>query len=780
MNDIVQNYQSAFAYIAALTQCDPNTVICDFRALHDTNKGAAGIKRRGTLPQLWNELVSWNNSGYGIFININEMDGGERHEIVNVKAIRCQAIDLDNLSADQSYKQATEFNPPPSFAVQSSPGKYHVYWTTQYHNNIDGFTLLQRKLRTLFDGDRKVIDPSRVLRVPGFYHLKNPQQPHLITCWALAGYGQALHPSILEAALANINVIDGNGGRHQLGDPSLQAPGLDWCIRALQECDPNNLDRGEWISFTSAFKQAAWNFAPEQHLLDLWLKWCERYNGNDVAENIKNWNSIRNTEVGWPSIERRNPNLHAMRLFGERQQEYQQQVQQVQSSPDAPPMPQQSQEMPIPDSEFLTDQEQRAYFNGCVLITRMGEVLTPSGRFMNATKFNAAYGGKKFIIDSAGKTTNEPWQAATRSTLWTLPQADHIRFLPSKPSGEMIKDALGRIGVNTYKPANIDSRAGDISPFMRHMEIILPYEIDRQILFSYLAHNVKYPGHKIPWAPLIQSVEGIGKGVIKRLMMNALGSPYVYFPKAQDLIESGSKFNAWMRSKLFILVDEIKVDERRDMIEILKPMISEEQIEVQSKGVDQDIEDNFSNWMFYSNYKDAIPVSKNSRRFAIFYSQIQNADDLERFGLTEQYFNTLFNWMENGGNAHVTNWLQQYPIERGSIPMRAPMTTSTAEAVRQSRGPVEVAILEAIEDGLPGFRGGWISSLAVANRLRGTSVKHVSPKTLGAILEALGYHAIGRAPRPYFAESKDHRADLYSVDRNARVEWFGQMQGYEV
>lgn len=770
----MQDYNSAFAFVAALAQGDPNTIIIDVRMIHDTNKATPAIPRRGTLPQLWNEIISWNNAGYGAFININDMDGSGTYHIANVRACRVQVTDLDNLSARQNYDRATQFYPAPSFAVQSSPGKFHVYWQTSYHTNKDGFTLLQRKLRTLFDGDKTIIDPSRVLRLPGTLHLKNPQQPHLVTCWALTSYGNPIDPSILEIALAGVNVIDGVGGRHDLGEQSLQAPSLEWCKAALDQCDPNSLDRGEWISFTSAFKQAAWNFASDNELFDMWSKWCERYAANDPLENKKNWDSIRNTEVGWPSIERKNGNLHAMRLFGEKKAQLeQQQQQQQQQPPSSPPS------IPIPSGEFLNDSEQKQLFANCVFIERMGEILTPSGRFMNSTKFNGTFGGRKFIIDGLGKVTTEAWQAATRSTLYTIPKADHIRFIPSKPHGELVKDALGRLGVNTYKPAIIDSREGDISPFLRNMELILPMQSDRDILYSYLAHCVKYPGYKIPWAPLIQSAEGVGKGLIKLVMTNAVGAPYAYFPKAQELLESGSKFNAWMRSRLFILVDEIKVDERRDMVEILKPMISELEIEIQAKGIDQDIEDNPANWLFFSNWKDAIPVNKNSRRFSINYSAIQSVGDIEARGMNERYFNWLYNWARNGGAAFVTHWLLNYPINRGDIPMRAPQTTSSYEAVKQSRGPVETLILNAIEDALPGFRGGWVSSLAVAHRLKGSAVRTVSAKTLATILEALGYHFIGRAHRPYFQENKDERADLFHWDRNACLEDFGRAQGWE-
>lgn len=781
----MQDYNQAFAHIAALTQADPNTFEIDVRMIHDVDKDVAAIPRRGLLPALWNEIVAWNNQGYGAHVTLNMLDGMGR-EIANVQAIRCQAIDLDNLSAPQNYQRAIQFVPSPAFACNSSPGKYHVYWQTPYHTNKDGFTLLQRKLRTLFDGDKTIVDPSRTLRLAGTYHLKNPQAPHLVSIWSLDNFNRLVDPALLEQALAGVNVIEGSGGRSELGDPKLQAPGFEWCVRALLEADPNNMDRGEWISFSSAWKQASWNYAPEDQLKEIWLNWCSRYQGNDIGENIKNWNSIKNTEVGWLSIERRIPNIAALRTFADRKLDYQQK--QLEPTPPprplssdvpAPDMPLPMPQLEIPVGEMLTDSEQRTYFQGCVFIERQGEILTPKGRFMNSTKFNGTYGGKKFIIDSIGKVTTEAWQAATRSTLWTIPKVDHIRFVPSMNQGELIKDQLGRVGVNTYRPAEIDSRPGDISPFLRHMELLLPQGIDRGILFDYLAHNAKFPGFKIPWAPLIQSAEGAGKGLIKRLASHMLGAPYVYFPKAQELIDSGSKFNAWMRSRLFIIVDEIKVDERRDMIEILKPMISEEQIEIQAKGIDQDIEDNFANWCFFSNYKDAIPINKNSRRFSIFYSAIQAKADLSDRGMDETYFTNLYRWMDNGGAAYVTHWLRQREIAYGSIPMRAPLTTSNHEAVQQSRGPVEMMILDAIQDMVPGFRGGWVSSIAVQNRLKGTSVRPVSGKTLTTIMEAMGYHHIGRALRPYFAENKDWRADLYSFDRNASLDQFGRWQGYD-
>ncbi len=763
------DYSQALAYVTALTG-DPSTVI-DWRAIHDKQKDVPAHNARGTLADCWQWLCSYNTNGYGIFCIVNETNGQGVHA-ENVTAIRAHFVDLDNLNAMENLARACAWYPLPSFSVQSSPNKAHVYWPVQRYMNASFFTSIQRKLITLFNADPVIHDLPRVMRVPGFYHCKGA--PVLVTCSALPGYAVGrVDASILDVALAGVTAHESGGERHALGDPALAAPSIEWIKYALENVDPNNLDRGEWIALTCAVKQAGWTLADARTLFDLWSSWCARYSANDTGENLKQWNSIRNTELGWQSIVRRVPAVHAHITLGASR------VATTTSNAVTTPVI----EMPAPpvadcSGEILTDREQQEYFKGCAFVARMGEILTPSGRLMNSNKFNATYGGKKFIIDQQAKLTNEPWQAATRSTLWTIPKVDHLRFVPSRPTGEIISDELGRKGVNTYVPAKIRLVAGDPSPFLHHLTAMFPVESDRKILLDFLAHNAKYPGYKIPWAPLIQSAEGVGKGAIKTLLRHVIGGPYIHFPNAQELIESGSKFNAWMRAKLFILVDEIKVDERRDMIEVLKPMISEKEIEIQGKGHDQDKEDNYSNWCFFSNYKDAIPVNKNARRFAIFYSAIQSREDLIARGMGEEYFNNFYNWLNADGAAIMANYLQQYPIECGAIPMRAPDTSSTVEALRQSRGPMEQLILDGIEDGTPGFRGGYVSSIAATNRLKAMTGKSVAHNTIAKILEALGYVPIGRAERAYFAEDATARATLYATRADMSVSGFGVTQGY--
>lgn len=791
----MQDYAQAYQHIALLTGSDPDGVHMWFRAINDRDKGVAAHNFEGSLHDCWQQIVTYQSIGWGIFVNVNPFDGRGR-ELPNIAYIRAHFADFDNISARHNCERACNWTVRPTFAVNSSPEKFHCYWNVEPYTGVEYFTDIQRKIRQLFDTDKATVDATRVLRLAGTVNFKR-DVPHLVTCWPVSGARGPV--TAIADALAGVTVVGGSGGRHPLGDPELAAPSIEWLQYALDCCDPNKLDRPGWMAITAAVKQAGTSLADPATLRGMWDAWCARYDPgevgsdgkplrNDAAENEKMWSSIRDSETGWKTLLNRVDGLNALFMFRGVDRSGQ-----VQQPPSAPPTPQGGAQPDIttatgyvpgvPDltafGDILTHDEQRDYFNGCVYVTNLGDILTSANRFLNTSEFNAVYGGKKFVIDNTGKITDEAAKAALRSTLFKIPVVDHIRFVPDMPFRAHVSDDMGRVGINMYKPVNPKRVKGDPSPFLRHMAALIPDDGDRKIVFDYMAHNVRFPGHKIAWAPLIQSTEGAGKGVIKAIMRHAMGRNYVYFPKASELANSGATFNAWLRNKLFILVDEIKVDERRELIEVLKPLISEKETEIQAKGKDQDVEDNYSNWFFFSNWRDAIPINKNGRRYAIIYSPLQTVADLQERQMGEWYFNELYRWLDGDGAAIVTDWLLDYPIERGAIPQRAPKTSSTDEAVRMSRGPIERLIVEAVEDQLPGFRFGWISSGALIKRMKANGSRAVSAQTIDNIMSDMGYTAVGRAPRAYFAENADVRSYLYHVTGRADVEGFGKAQGYE-
>lgn len=723
------NIDYARAYVAALTG-NPETAM-NWRCIHDTNKGLPAHLYTGSISTMFQTLAEYNAAGWGIFANVNEMDG-RGNQLENVKSIRAQFADVDGNPQGAAAAMAGQ----PSFMVNSSEGKQHFYWCVNPFHDLQAFEFVQRRYVTAYAADPACIDPTRVLRVPGFYNRKYAT-PYLVTPYGVSNVRYDV--SQLAASVAHIMPSGGGGigGRKELGTPSLAAPDLQWLRYAFSKINPNELDRSEWISLTAAFKQAGWSLTDENTLFGMWASWCAQYQRNDTSENLKQWNSIRSTERGWSGIVSRAGIMPEL-LLGQAGKGV------IVANGARADTTSNVTSLTGGASEFMDALQQSAYFQGCVLIQSEGRIRTPHGVYMDATKFNASYGGPRFVITPDGKVTDEPWKAVTRNALWKLPSVHATRFMPALDPGAIAQDEFGRYYVNSYIPPKIDAVEGDITPFLNHLANLIPDARDREIILDYMTHAVQRRGVKIPWCPVIQSGEGAGKQAFKIVMEHALGGEYVYIPNAQQLADSGGKFNGWMENKLFIVCDEIRVGEKYHLMEVLKPLVSDLQIEIERKGVDQKKGDNIANWMMFTNYKDAIIVNDSSRRYAIFFSNLQTVEQIAAVGMGEQYFMQFYDWLNRGGGKQaVTYWLQRRPLSEHFQFARAPKTSSTVEAVDISKSALQQMIESATAADEVGFRKGWVSTVA-ATRLAVEAGLRLEAKSLAKVLQSMGYFRVGQ------------------------------------
>ena len=344
---------------------------------------------------------------------------------------------------------------PPHFAVQSSQGKFHLYWLVEPYKDNEFYSLHQRKLVQLYNSDPNVIDATRILRVPGFYH--NKREPQVVTCWGLHN-GPRYTAQQIADNLATINIVSVSGKRSELGDSKLSAPNLNLLVYALNTIDPNTLNRDEWLGTSAAFKQAGWSLADENTLKNIWLQWCAKYATNNPDENLKMWVSFKDTQVGWSRFCRLVPEVLAMQYFSQPQAQS--------TSPQDTPVPVTTPEPCEMNNlpEILDATAKQIWFKNCFFVESEGKIFSPTGRFMNQVQFNGRYGGKEFTLkNNGGKLTDEAWKAALRSVDWSIPKVDHCRFLPQEASFSVIVDDMGRKGLNTYIPARIKAVEGDVS-----------------------------------------------------------------------------------------------------------------------------------------------------------------------------------------------------------------------------------------------------------------------------------------------------------------------------
>ncbi len=386
---------------------------------------------------------------------------------------------------------------------------------------------------------------------------------------------------------------------------------------------------------------------------------------------------------------------------------------------------------------------QPKHFEGCVWISDVKRTFVPRGLLMDREQIDAVYGGYNFEMEMGSQdTTKSAFECFTRNRALRFPKVDSSAFRPSDPTGMIYPpEAGGGLSmVNTYTPAIVSAVPGDVSLFLDFMQRLLPGELNRDITLSYCRALVQNPGVKFQWCLFIQGVQGNGKTFLATVLAGAIGrQDYVGFPNARDV---GNKFNANFHRKLLIVIEESNAYENSDFMEAMKPMITNSRLEFQPKGMNQFTSDNFANFILTSNHKDGILKTEDDRRYAPVYSAQQRFEDLAASGLTELYFEVLWDWYLNRGGREAVNYYLHTVLPNpaynpaGSC-LRAPITENTAEAIALGMSPAAWALIEAVESGCMGCKGPWISSAALPGIYEGQ--RGIDRRKIADALELLDY-----------------------------------------
>lgn len=402
----------------------------------------------------------------------------------------------------------------------------------------------------------------------------------------------------------------------------------------------------------------------------------------------------------------------------------------------------------IEGSTFASIEDQKRIFAGCVYVRTLNKVLVPGGLLLDAQRFNATspYSRYTYMLDEGNeKSTRKPFEALTTSQALDWPQADNTCFRPELPVAHITEEGL----VNTWWPINTAREPGDVAPFLDHMGRMFPVKRDRDILLNYMAALVQFPGDKFQWWPVVQGCEGNGKSLMLEVLEHCVGQRYCHRPNATEIAGGGGKFTGWLRGKVLVGFEEIRTSHKTEMLEILKPIVTNSRIEIQNKGVDQDTGDNRANGLLFTNYTDAVKFDPNLRRYCPLFCAQQSMVDMERDGMTGQYFPELYQWLRHeGGLAYLNHWLREMVLDAALNPAlqnggkchRAPSTSSTLVAVAATLGKVEQEILEAVAECKSGFCGGWINSIELDRLLHEKRIDALVPRIKRPdMLKSIGY-----------------------------------------
>ncbi len=131
---------------------------------------------------------------------------------------------------------------------------------------------------------------------------------------------------------------------------------------------------------------------------------------------------------------------------------------------------------------------------------------------------------------------------------------------------------------------------------LEHLEYLIPDESERNHILNFLAFLVQQPGEKIHHALLIQGEQGTGKSFLAAAMERLLGSSNV---ATVDTSELKGDFTGWMKGAQLIVVEEMMAMGRLELMNKLKPLITQPHLRINEKYVPQYRMPNRANFLLF-------------------------------------------------------------------------------------------------------------------------------------------------------------------------------------
>ncbi len=142
--------------------------------MHDAPDSA-----KAAIPVALADAKHWNTPerGFGIFATLNSFDGPRRKE--NLTRINAWAIDMDEGTKVEMHAKLLASPLIPSVIVETKRG-FQAYWRARDGKAQHWNAIVLERLVPHFGSDANARDLCRILRVPGFLHLKDPFNPFRI------------------------------------------------------------------------------------------------------------------------------------------------------------------------------------------------------------------------------------------------------------------------------------------------------------------------------------------------------------------------------------------------------------------------------------------------------------------------------------------------------------------------------------------------------------------------------------------------------------------------
>ena len=257
-------------------------------------------------------------------------------------------------------------------------------------------------------------------------------------------------------------------------------------------------------------------------------------------------------------------------------------------------------------------------------------------------------------------------------------------------------DENGLRCLNTYRPTSLVPIEGDASVILNHIDRLFGgRDVERDHFLDTIAYKVQNPWAKITHALLIGSRPGGGKGTIAKPLRAIFGEDNFVEPDNQEITDGRMGF---FERKTCVVVHEFRIpggSDRRDVIGLFKPAISEDSIRIKVLYMNPYRIDCRALLICFTNYPDEVHVEPGDRRWWLFKSKVAAFDSPEA---SAAYFGPIHKWLDGDGTAIFYNYLLKRDV-RGFDPyMNAPETPEKVANEDNSKGEVQNKLAEWYAD----------------------------------------------------------------------------------
>jgi hypothetical protein len=322
--------------------------------------------------------------------------------------------------------------------------------------------------------------------------------------------------------------------------------------------------------------------------------------------------------------------------------------------------------------------------------------------------------------------------------------------------GSVLVAREGLVYGNRWRDARPEPVAGDVTPWMRHLERMVPIAFEREHLLNALAHKVQFPGHKINHAILMGGAPGSGKDTLFAPFFWSIGGKgksNCSLVKSEDL---SSQWGYALECEVMEIAElrQTEARDRRALENVLKPIIAAppELLPVNRKGLHPYMALNRVFVVAFSNERAAISIPSEDRRWFCLWAEADRLPEAEAVA--------LWNWYERqGGFAAVAAYLAARDVSAWNPSAPPPMTEAKMIMVEHGMSGAESFLVNMIRGRARAFAGGVIGApfFAICDELQHFAppgVKIVPAALMHALKEA-GWVDMGRlASREY--QTKKH------------------------